>query len=187
MADQNLPTPSAALINKDGTPNEVWYQRFQLMWDAFYTLTSTQASDISALQDSIDALTESLATRLTVASQAQMEAASALDVGGAPGNLLWHPGIAKAYVRFNAAGTILGTSYGVASVVSGGSGSYTVTLLSPMADTNYTVIATIDGTSTRAVYIPTFTSTTVFTVQTVDNGFAGATAGVGLAVYGDLP
>ncbi len=41
---------------EDGRPDVTWYQRLQLMWNAFNTLTATQASDAASLQSAVDAI-----------------------------------------------------------------------------------------------------------------------------------
>ncbi len=61
MTDQTLPDPGTRLTQPDGTPTVVWYQRLKIMWQAFNGLTVTQASDVTDLQASIDALTAAVA------------------------------------------------------------------------------------------------------------------------------
>ncbi len=56
MADQNLPSPASRLVDDGGRPDVVWYQRLQLMWNAFNALTATQASDKASLQSSVAAI-----------------------------------------------------------------------------------------------------------------------------------
>ena len=60
-----------------------------------------------------------------------------------PPDLLKHsPGVAKAWVQFNVAGTIA-SSYNVASVTDGGTGDFTVVIDTDFSNTNYAALASI--------------------------------------------
>lgn len=80
-------------------------------------------------------------------------------------------GLAKAWVTFNTAGTILG-SYNVSSVVRNSAGNYTVSWNTDFSSTNYSVVGTPDNTATNSLCV-TFSSKTVSSVQV--NTFTVAT------------
>src|SRR3990167_2571141 len=65
---------------------------------------------------------------LAVATQAIMETASSTTTITPPGRLHFHPGVAKAWARFDGTATSVtaGASYGVTSITDNGTGSYTV-------------------------------------------------------------
>jgi hypothetical protein len=73
------------------------------------------------------------------ASQAQMEAASATTVFATPGNVNWHPGVAKAWVKCDAAGAVE-ASHNVTSVTDDGAGLVTVTIATDFSSANYVVV-----------------------------------------------
>jgi len=73
---------------------------------------------------------------LPAADQTQMEAASSIAVASTPGRQHFHPGHPKAWVRFNAAGTIA-ASYNIASVTDSGVGDWTVNIATDFSSANY--------------------------------------------------
>ena len=78
------------------------------------------------------------------ASQAEMKAASSNTVMVTPGRQQYHPGMAKAWVLFNASGTVQ-ASYNVSGVVRNSAGDYTITYSITMSSTTYGVLATPSG------------------------------------------
>ena len=64
-------------------------------------------------------------TGLSAATQAEMEAASSTTVAATPGRTQYHPGTAKAWVRFNLSATIA-SSYNVSSVTDVAVGRWSV-------------------------------------------------------------
>lgn len=110
----------------------------------------------------------------TPASAAQVSAAATLVPYVSPGRMQNHPGVAKAWAVFN--GTITGTitassSYNISSIVRTGTGSYTITLVTPMSSpppgigilTHGTVVGAMDQTisaNTNTFGIVTFASNT---------------------------
>jgi hypothetical protein len=87
-----------------------------------------------------------------VASQAQMEAASATDVVATPGRLRNHPGVAKAwaYVTFSGGTPTLQASHNVASITDNGVGDITVTYTTACSSALYAAIAQIAGVDASA-------------------------------------
>lgn len=74
------------------------------------------------------------------ATQAQMEAASATTVFATPAVVKNHPGVAKFWVKCDAAGNIE-ASHNVTSITDGGTGLLTVTIATDFSSANYVVTA----------------------------------------------
>lgn len=83
----------------------------------------------------------------SAASQAEMEAASSTTVYASPGRVKFHPGVAKAWAKWNAAGTLAG-SLNVSSITDNGTGDWTVNFTTAFADTNYAAIPAIEPPTT---------------------------------------
>jgi len=73
---------------------------------------------------------------LAAADQTQMEAAASVAVASTPGRQHFHPGHPKAWLRFNAAGTIA-ASHNIASVTDSGTGDWTVNIATDFSSGNY--------------------------------------------------
>lgn len=91
MAEQTLPSPAAPLARPDGRPDETWYQRLTLMWNAFNALTRTQATDVTTLQSSVTALQASVASMQSDVATLQTSVAALQGLSGSatydPANL----------------------------------------------------------------------------------------------------
>ena len=79
----------------------------------------------------------------TAASQAQMEGASSNTVFVTPGRQQYHPGMAKAWVKFAGASGAISASYNVSSVSRGGTGTYTVNFTNAFSSSNYCAIVSM--------------------------------------------
>jgi hypothetical protein len=75
----------------------------------------------------------------TAATQAQMEAASSNTVFATPLSLKWNPGVAKMWLKCDAAGTI-NASLNVTSISDDGTGRVTVTLTTSFSSADYSVV-----------------------------------------------
>ena len=76
--------------------------------------------------------------KVSFASQADMEAATASDLAVAPSTVLFNPGIAKAWAFFStvsATGLLAGSN--VSSVSRTSAGNYTINFTTPFSSTNY--------------------------------------------------
>lgn len=91
-----------------------------------------------------DTNTTQLATTAFVlaqaASQAQMEAASSLTQFATAGNTNWHPGVAKCWLKCDAAGSI-SVSHNITSIADTGTGVVTVTIATDFSSANFTPVA----------------------------------------------
>ena len=90
-----------------------------------------------------------------VATQAIMEAASSTSTIASPGRLHFHPGVAKAWARFDGSATSVtaAASYGLTSITDGGTGVYTVNFSTAFSsNSNYAIIpsSTADITKLRS-------------------------------------
>jgi uncharacterized cupin superfamily protein len=72
----------------------------------------------------------------TAASQTEMEAASSNVVAATPGNMNWHPGVAKCNLTCDAGGNIV-VSRNIASITDTGTGLLTVTIATDFSSINY--------------------------------------------------
>lgn len=80
----------------------------------------------------------------SVATQAELEAASSNSVTLTPLNANWHPGAAKAWLKCDATGIIL-ASHNITSITDSGVGLVTVTLATDFSDSNYVVVTGMQG------------------------------------------
>jgi len=70
------------------------------------------------------------------ATQAEMEAATSVDVFSSPGRQHFHPGHPKAWVRFQVTGTI-DASYNITSITDNAPGDWTVNIATDFSSANY--------------------------------------------------
>lgn len=135
-----------------------------------FAQNSTFSADVSA----------ATVSGAAVATQAQMETASATNLVVTPGRVKFSPGVAKAFVRFNSVGTILGTAHNVSTVVRNSAGNYTVTFTTAFGDANYAAVASSDtGVATAYITTPLAGSCILRTNGNTD-------AGCSLVVFGDF-
>ena len=91
-----------------------------------------------------------------IATQALMEAGSSNTNAASPGRLHFHPGVAKAWARFDGTATSVtaAASYGLTSITDGGAGVYTVIFSTSFSsNSNYVIIpsSTADHTKLRSL------------------------------------
>ena len=102
--------------------------------------------EIKALDTRIVAAEASIAA-LTAATQAQMETATSTTVYVSPGRTHNHPGVAKAWVKFDGTTNVGGkctvsASYNVTDVDDNGTGDYTINWGTDFSSENYSVVGT---------------------------------------------
>lgn len=73
------------------------------------------------------------------ATQAEMEAASISTRVATPSNVNWHPGVAKAWIKCNAAGAIQ-ASHNITSITDNGTGDVTVTIATDFSSADYSAV-----------------------------------------------
>ncbi len=73
---------------------------------------------------------------VTAAVQSDQETGSSTSVAVVPGVMQYHPSACKAWVRFNASGTVA-ASYNITSVTDGGVGKWTVNIATDFSSANY--------------------------------------------------
>jgi hypothetical protein len=108
----------------------------------------------------------------TPATAAQVSAAVTLVPYVSPGRMQNHPGVSKAWAYFN--GTATGTvtalaSYNIASIVRGGTGTYSIVFSTAMASTAWAALATPSvtaGTAPRHIGVMAQTTTSCVLVST---------------------
>jgi len=95
-----------------------------------------------------------------VATQAQMETASATDLVVTPGRQHHHPGMAKAWGIINSSATVQ-SSYGISSATKGGTGNFTFNFSTSFSATDsYVVFATAQIAAGGDLYCCVLTKTT---------------------------
>ena len=123
----------------------------------------------------------------SAATQAEMEATASTTVYATPARTQFHPGVAKAWVKFNTAGTVQ-ASYNTTSVSKTGTGEYTWTIGTDFSSANYAVVGTVfEGTDNRMVCVES-QAAGVVTVGVYDGGSnfpVDPANGVFLVAFGD--
>lgn len=121
------------------------------------------------------------------ASKTDMQTATSAITFVSPAQTQNHPGVAKAWGTFNGTGVVaLISGYNVAGIGDGGTGTYTVTLTTPMTSTEYAIVITplstgAAGTNTGNVQSQ---ATNAFTITTAQGGTVVDFPRVFFAVYG---
>lgn len=160
--------------------------------NALTTVTGV-SSDYIMLADASDSgnVKKALASDfITVAaSQAEMETASSTSVFTPPGRVHYHPGVAKAWIRFNGTGTpAVTSSYNFdSSITDNGTGDYTVSITNDFSNANwaYAFGATQSG---ETAYIYSQTTTAAGTKRIVCCNSGGANidcSEICLVAFGD--
>jgi hypothetical protein len=128
-----------------------------------------------------------------IAAQADQETSTSVVAAVTPGRQQFHPSACKAWVSFNASGTIL-ASYNVASVSRTATGKFTITFTTAFSSANYqcNVSSEVAGNATDACTVLVDSSAIPKTASTVSLLFlnVGATAFVNptvghLSCFGD--
>ena len=135
---------------------------------------------------------------VTAASQAQMEAASSVVVAATPGNMQYHPGVAKVYARVSIVGSTVpsvaaSSSFNVSSVTDIDVGLMRLNFTTPFSSANYCPTVCPDHQpGVRAVMVQVLSGSSVPTtsalfVATTNNAFAfqDSFGFIGVAIYGD--
>ena len=99
-------------------------------------MTSDSATQL-ATQQSIKAYVDTqVASTANAASQAEMEAASSTTTYASPGRVQYHPGVAKAWVKYNNAATI-SASYNMTSITDDSVSEKTITFATDFSGSDY--------------------------------------------------
>jgi len=177
----------------DVTPNTIKGSTFE--GDAGGTTINEFSTDGTFAGDSDDAVPTEKAVKefvdnnsFTAATQAQQEAGTDITVGVTPGRQQFHPSAAKAWVIFNASGTIA-ASFNVSSVTDNGVGNWTVNFTVNFSSVNYMAQITISRPATPSTVVyegPTKTAGSC-QIQTVRTDTQGAvdTARINAVFFGD--
>lgn len=84
---------------------------------------------------------------LAAATQAEMETATSNTVAVTPLSTNWHPGVAKAWIKCDGAGTSITASRNITSITDVGTGKLTVTIATDFSSAAYAVVATVSKNS----------------------------------------
>jgi len=88
-----------------------------------------------------------VASGLSAASQAEMEAASSNTVAATPLNTNWHPGVVKMWLKCSGDGLTINASHNVTSITDTGTGIVTVTIATDFSSANYSINGTAQSSS----------------------------------------
>jgi hypothetical protein len=100
------------------------------------TLTFAEGSGVTI---TTDASTDTVTIAASVATQAEMEAASSTTTVVTPGRTQYHPGVAKAWLKCDTAGTI-NASHNISSITDTATGRVTVTIGTDFSSANYVIV-----------------------------------------------
>ena len=114
--------------------------------DEKYRFGSTAGDGFTAIvthantADRTYTLPDADSTFVGAATQAEMETATSTTTAASPGRTQYHPGVAKAWVKFDNAGTVA-ASYNITSVTDGGTGVWTINWGTDFSGAEYSVVA----------------------------------------------
>ena len=145
---------------------------------------SAKATMVTA---SISDLSASSVAGAVVATQANMESAASTGSTSlivTPGRFQYHPGSAKAFVRFDGTATSVtaAAAYNVSSVTDNGTGNYTVNFTTPFSSGNH---APLFNTNLNHWRIASVSSTNVQVICLDLSGTAADAAIVSMVAFGD--
>ena len=92
-------------------------------------------------------------TLASAATKSQMQAASSATTLVTPAQTQNHPGVAKAWVRFDGTTGTISSSYNVTSVTRNGAGDYTINFTTPFASASYSANLNAGNGSSAAVFL----------------------------------
>lgn len=127
-AARNLTLPAAApsaglYVQTDGSG--IW---------SYVDVTTTD------LTTGVSAASDTLAGRIEVAVQSEMETGTSTTLAVTPGRQGFHPGHPKGWIKFNGTGTIAtNASHNVTSITDNGTGDYTVTWATDFSSADYAI------------------------------------------------
>lgn len=141
------------------------------------TMVTAQISDLS-----LSAIAGSV-----VATQANMESAASTGSSSlvvTPGNFKFHPGSAKAWVRFDGSATSVtaAAAYNVTSITDNGTGSYTIILTTAFSSANW---APVVGANLNNCRIASVSANSVQIITLDLSGTAADAAIVSMVGFGD--
>lgn len=158
-------------------------------------ITVSTPLTLSAGALSVDAASDTVAGKIEIAVQSEMETPASSTLAVTPARQHFHPGHPKAGGNFNGQGTpaFVSGDYGMGSITDNGTGDYTLALDTAFSNTNYWFTGTSRGGSTnggRLVVSPwesdtKTTSAFEMRVGNVNDGAAGDSAEVGVSFWGD--
>lgn len=134
------------------------------------TGTTTAAAINGTAITASGALSGATAAGAMVATQAEMETATATDKVVTAGRVQFNPGVAKVWACCTGGGTLL-ASLGVASLVRNSAGNYTITFNTAM-NGNYAVTGNCGGTPKALFLNATTRNAGSVIIQTYNNGLA---------------
>ena len=116
-----------------------------------------------------------LSTGVEAATQAEMEAASSTTVAATAGRTHYHPGVAKAWAKWNDAGTIA-ASYNTTSIADTGPGDHTWNIGTDFSSADFAAVATGELTSVTLHIRPQAAGTQQILSAGVDTPFSNTDA-----------
>lgn len=161
-------------------------------WFAVGSFGSAAALSIASLSATSATLTGAMSAATVagaaVATQANMEAASAVDLIVTPGRQHFHPGMAKGWAKITGATGAIDADYGVDSVARNGAGDYTLTWSTAFSSNDYVVTGAARLTTALVVVrVHTLTTTTArVTVTKTSDGTEVDPTNLFVVAFGDI-
>ncbi len=103
--------------------------------------------------------------------------------------MIYHPGVAKAHVRFGPNGVASGTSYNVSSITDHGPGDWTINLNGAFtpSNSNGTIVLTVDHSAPMIAMVHARTGLTSYQIRCYDlTGTLADPTFINFAIYTDL-
>jgi len=101
----------------------------------------------SDVTDIVSAASDTLAGKIEIAVQSEMETGTATTLAVVPGRQHFHPGHPKCWLEAGVTGNILG-SYNITSLTDTGTGVVTITIATDFSSTGYACVAQVQATGT---------------------------------------
>lgn len=127
-----------------------------LFWDdsagKYDFLTASTGLTITTTSITVDAASDTVAGRIEIATQAEMETPSSTTLGVTPGRVRFHPGVSKAWVKWDSDGVIV-VSNDVSSITDTGTGNHTINWGTAFSTGNYVTVGTAYWDATNSAFM----------------------------------
>ena len=163
------------------------------IWTRLAKGTANQLIRVNAGATDLEYFTSTFTTTGDYATNAEVKTGTATDKIVAPGTMVSHEGVAKAWVKFNGSGTVtINDSFNVTSITDNGTGDYTVNFTTAFATGHYAFAGMCGPAASSAqitsIFIKESTtpgSTSIIIITANENATRTDYAHVGFIAIGD--